>query len=450
MHWTWTPPSINLPAEMVAQPTQLPPDLHASGIAYGGSAPGRLDVMGGIADYSGSRVLQMPIEARTTVKINLRPDGLFRAVTFFPNGAFNYQEITADALETNGQLTVEGVRTIFKQRQGGEWLSYVIGCFVVLHQYKGLPLNGADISVRSEVPWGKGVSSSAALEVATMRALVLAASIEMQGTELARLAQMVENLIVGAPCGLMDQLASQHGKPRHLLPIVCRPDQLEEPIELPPDLHFVGVDSGIRHAVTGADYGQVRTSAFMGLALVRALASQAGLPEPEHLGEIEPSHWLNRYHLHLPEHMHGEVFLDSGLKVPDALSKVSPATRYAVRACAAHPVLENHRVALFEQLIASLPDNESQRNRSLNLMGEVMYQAHESYNQCGLGHPATDQLVAMVRSGHYPSLLGAKITGGGSGGTVCVLASGDDGLQQLKQLKHAYEEQSGQASMLIY
>lgn len=428
----------------------LPDDLHAVGTAYGGSAPGRLDVMGGIADYSGSRVLQMPIEARTTVKINLRHDGVFRAVTFYPDGDYNYQELALEELHIGGALRVDGVRDYFRQRKRGEWLSYVIGCFVILNQHKGLAITGADISIRSEVPWGKGVSSSAALEVATMRALVLGSDINMQGTELARLAQMVENQVVGAPCGLMDQLASQHGKPRHLLPIVCRPDLLGEPIELPADVHFVGIDSGIRHAVTGADYGQVRTSAFMGLALVHKLAQAVGLPKPMHLGEIDPSIWVRHYHAALPEVMEGEAFIAAGMQVPDVLSTVKPNTVYAVRACAAHPVLENTRVALFEQLIASLPDNEKQRNQSLRLMGELMYQAHESYNQCGLGHNATDQLVDMVRSGKYPHLLGAKITGGGSGGTVCVLASGEQGLEEMKQLRKDYEKQSSRASMLIY
>ena len=283
-----------------------------------------------------------------------------------------------------------------------------------------------------------------------MRALVLAAGLNMQGTELARLAQTVENQVVGAPCGLMDQLASQHGKPRHLLPIVCRPDQLEEPIELPPDVHFVGIDSGIRHAVTGADYGQVRASAFMGLALVRAAAQAAGLPMPEHLGEIDPSTWMRHYHQQLPEQLYGERFLAEGYTVPDVLSTVQPGTLYAVRACAAHPVQENTRVALFEQLVASLPDNETQRTRSLRLMGELMYQAHESYNLCGLGHPATDYLVEMVRAGRYPHLLGAKITGGGSGGTVAVLASTEEGLEQVKQLRRDYEQETGRESMLIY
>jgi len=100
---------------------------------------------------------------------------------------------------------------------------------LLIQKEKGIPFSGADILIHSSVPIGKGVSSSAALEVATLKALGKTFNISFANTELPMLAQRVENLIVGAPCGLMDQLTSYFGEPRKLLPIVCQPDQIKPP-----------------------------------------------------------------------------------------------------------------------------------------------------------------------------------------------------------------------------
>jgi L-arabinokinase len=83
-----------------------------------------------------------------------------------------------------------------------------------------------------------------------------------------------------------------------------------------------------------------------------------------------------------------------------------------------HPIWEHHRVQLFAQLLAQ----PSVSDATAVLLGELMYQSHASYSACGLGSAATDAIVAAVRQrGHQSGLFGAKITGGGSGGTVAVL-----------------------------
>ncbi|HJS55284.1 MAG TPA: galactokinase family protein, partial [Chitinophagaceae bacterium] len=131
-------------------------------------APGRMDVMGGIADYSGSLLLQMPIRQSTTVDIQKRNDGIFKLRTqLSKNKSIGFN---IDISEINNK-PLEEAGMIIKEKSAGDWAVYVLGCFLVLRQEKKIDLTGANIYIESNIPWGKGVSSSAALEVATMNVL---------------------------------------------------------------------------------------------------------------------------------------------------------------------------------------------------------------------------------------------------------------------------------------
>ena len=90
----------------------------------------------------------------------------------------------------------------------------------------------------------------------------------IKGRELGLLAQMVENRVVGAPCGVMDQMASLLGQQDKLLALLCQPAEILTYVDIPSSLGVWGIDSGIRHSVSGADYGSVRCGAFMGLSLI--------------------------------------------------------------------------------------------------------------------------------------------------------------------------------------
>src|SRR5688572_11105286 len=132
------------------------------------TAPGRMDVMGGIADYSGSLLLQMPIKQATTVSIQKRNDGVFHFRTQVA------KKKTADFIihiSAVKDRSLSEAGKIIKSVVGGDWAVYVLGCFLVLEKEKKIDLSGANVFIKSDVPWGKGVSSSAALEVATMNAL---------------------------------------------------------------------------------------------------------------------------------------------------------------------------------------------------------------------------------------------------------------------------------------
>jgi len=253
---------------------------------------------------------------------------------------------------------------------------------------------------------------------------------------LALLCQMVENRIVGAPCGVMDQMTAACGEAGELLALLCQPAELLGTITLPHEVAVWGIDSGVRHSVGGADYGTVRVGAFMGY---RMIAELAGLSTNEgtlpghlhiadtnwrgHLANLSPSEFEQFHSAHLPERMRGGDFLARYQGTTDAVTRVEPERVYAVRAPTAHPVYENFRVRAFAELL-----KRDVSERQLELLGELMYQSHASYSACGLDSTATDAIVERVRAvGRAQGLFGAKITGGGSGGTVAVLGRRDAG-----------------------
>jgi galactokinase len=391
-------------------------------------APGRLDVMGGIADYSGSLVLQLPIREAALVALQTRADRKLRIVSL---GAEHDRrstrfEMPLENFEDGGRpIAYQAARSYFERDPRTQWAAYVAGAFLVLMRERGERFaRGAAILIDSKVPEGKGVSSSAALEVSTMQAVCAAFHIRVQPREMALLCQKVENLIVGAPCGVMDQMTAACGETNRLLALLCQPAELQGMVELSEEMAVWGLDSGIRHAVSGADYGSVRTGAFMGYRIVADLAGlrfQDGrIEDPKwggYLANLTPSEFEQDYSSRLPERMPGGEFLERYGETTDGVTSVDAGRDYAIRTPAAHPVYEHFRVRSFAEILAAQPGR-----RRLELLGELMYQSHASYTACGLGSAGTDLLVRLIReAGTRTGLYGAKITGGGSGGTVCVL-----------------------------
>lgn len=433
------------------------------GAIYEASAPGRLDVMGGIADYSGSLVLQMPIREETRVKITLRDD--FQCAIQSDTQAGDRLSVSVDyrVFLQDGQVYYDFAQQQFRKNPREAWIAYVVGCVLVLQQEKNIVFKGADILIQSDVPLGKGVSSSASLEVATMKALAKAYRLSFIGTELPRLAQQVENFIVGAPCGLMDQLTSFFGEPRKLLPIVCQPDKLKAPIPVPSDIWFMGIDSGIRHSIGASSYSDVRCSAFIGYSIIahalginsddlqEAIRSKnrSQLPYGGYLCNIPVVEFETRFKDLLPASLEGKDFLSHHRRTIDPVTSVKVQTRYSVYECTAHPVYENQRVHRFMEYLESLHRFKDKVDRVMTIkkMGEMMYESHESYSRCGLGSARTDEIVALARE--KAGIAGAKITGGGSGGTVCLLAVGQSGKEAVKEL-HARLEMENKTTLALF
>jgi galactokinase len=395
-------------------------------------APGRIDLMGGIADYSGSLVLQLPIAAATHVALQLREDSQLRIVSLPANSesSLRWFEISlADLLPESADY--KGTRAMFPRQSERHWAAYVVGVFLVLMSEKGCAFKqGAHILISSAIPEGKGVGSSAALAVAVMQAIVVAYEIEIAPREIAFLCQKVENLIAGVPCGVMDQMTAACGEADRLLLLLCQPGELKGTVGLPDELAVWGIDSGIRHSVSGADYRAVRTAAFMGYRMIAEMAGLSchatdipGLIQicdhkwNGYLANIAPAEFETFYASQLPPQMLGEEFLRQYKGITDSVAAVKPDRSYPVLQATRHPIYEHARVNSFADIL----NNWSGLSKA-DVLGALMYQSHDGYSACGLGSAGTDDLVALAREiGDDGGLYGAKITGGGSGGTVAVL-----------------------------
>jgi galactokinase len=427
----------------------------ASEPVFVASAPGRLDVMGGIADYSGSLVLQLPLD-RATVAMAQRHDESTVDVMSLRGAAHLRASIPLEALRHTTPGAAQRLGAYFTSRES-HWASYVVGAaYACLARHPDAlrsTTRGLRILIESDVPEGKGVSSSAALEVSTLAAVAAAFDIAMTPEQVAIAAQWAENNVAGAPCGIMDQMTSACGRAGHLLRLRCRPASIEGHVAIPDGYRFYGVDSGIRHAVTGADYGTVRTAAFMGY---RIIADIARLPTQRagsrvlvadyawggYLAALLPNEFESLYASHLPEQMPGAEFLERYGGITDIVTTVDPSHLYPVRVATAHPVFENARVEQFARLLETL----AQSPANAVAMGRLMRESHDSYGACGLGSEGTDRLVAMVdEAGEGSGLLGAKITGGGSGGTVAILGTVDAEVE-VRSLAARYTGETGRAA----
>jgi L-arabinokinase len=406
----------------------------ADGDVFVSRAPGRLDLMGGIADYSGSLVLELPIAAATHVALQLQEQKRLLIISLPPDIGGQprmFEMPLEDFLESGRPVEYSAAAHLFKGGPHKSWASYVAGVFHVLMREKGIVFDkGARILIRSDVPEGKGVSSSASLEVATMAAVAAAYGVELSPREMAFLCQRVENLVACAPCGVMDQMTSACGEAHKLLALLCQPGELQGTVALPEELAVWGIDSGIRHSVGGADYSTVRTAAFMGYRMIADMAGlQCSKTETEgrvriedakwggYLANVTPEEFEESYAARLPARMSGAEFLERYDGITDDVTSVNPARSYPVRQATQHPVCENDRVKKFAEILRGWRGLDRAEE-----LGELMYQSHRSYSACRLGSPGTDELVRLVREvGAGRGLYGAKITGGGSGGTVAVL-----------------------------
>jgi L-arabinokinase len=145
-----------------------------------------------------------------------------------------------------------------------------------------------------------------------------------------------------------------------------------------------------------------------------------------YLSKMVPSVFRSKYEHRLPETLSGSEILALGKTHPDPFTTVRPEVNYRVRACTRYAVEENQRIELFIELARGAKDGPVRD--AFRLMGDIMFQSHWSYTECGLGCDETDLLVELVRQECGKNqLYGGKITGGGAGGTVAVLGANGAG-----------------------
>ena len=419
---------------------------------YVSRAPGRLDVMGGIADYSGSLVLEMPIGEATFAAVQKSSDSLIRIVSLQPGSTsfLEFEMSVADLATADNDRHYESAREFFVRSGSNHWASYIAGVFFALRRELGAEfINGSRILISSRVPIGKGVSSSAALEVATMQAICGCWEIQLDPRELAILCQKVENYVVGAACGVMDQITGSCGTDNALLSLLCQPAEIIGHIDIPDKIEFWGIDSGVRHSVAGSDYSSVRVGAFMGYRIIADITGCRSEQIGKALVKVDDDRWggylanistdefEREFESIIPIMIKGDEFLRKYGGITDSVTTINNSVTYAVRAPTMHAVYESSRVKKFVALL-----NERITEQHLKDLGRLMFESHESYSSCGLTEPMTDRIVELVRAYCSDGIFGARITGGGSGGTVAVLAKRNS-REAIENLLRKLERETG-------
>jgi L-arabinokinase len=278
------------------------------------------------------------------------------------------------------------------------WTHYVIGVVIVLVRHGVIGPPRVRLEITSNLPASVGAASSAALEVATARALGAGG---VDPLRLAALCQEAENHVVGAPCGIMDQVAVARGTPGTVLPILCRPASVAEPVAVPAGLEIVGWPTGTPHDVGGVPYERARAAAFMGKRMVEDAAERTWS-------------WVSQLPRaavdDLPDVVGGSTFLNGWGESGDDVTAVRPDEAYPVRAATAFGVEEHVRAVA---ALGALAEGEPER------LGPLMEASQAGYDAMGLGHPAATLIVkdALAHRGVY----GARSSGGGCGGTVVVV-----------------------------
>ena len=395
-------------------------------------APGRLDLMGGIADYCGANVFEATLSNAVVMGSQARGDRRLQVLSI----GVESEELTPSLRVSLDDFYADGkvkeydeIKNLFKSNPKTDWAGYVLGSFYVLLKENRVEQfeRGLNLVIQSDVPMGAGISSSAAIEVAAMVSINEQYNLGLSPLEIARLAQIVENRVIGAPCGIMDQITSVAGEEGKVISILCRPDKILELVELPEGTHLLGINSKVKRSTAGPAYTDARTAAFMGLTI---LTKEFGLEELSgYLCNLSVKDFREKYWDALPTSIDGSTFLAQYGETIDPITRVNPDKTYRVRSRSEHPIYENERVKKFIECLkkADAEENRERADSHLLQAGKLMYASHWSYRQrVGLGSSNVDIIVNKVREiGADGGFYGAKITGGGGGGTVAVLCVGD-------------------------
>jgi galactokinase len=324
-------------------------------------APGRVNLIGEHTDYNLGFVLPVALELSTTIATAPSRDGKLRI----------YSEDRKEMRE----FDPAAIPSLSPAR---EWTDYPLGVAQQLAA-AGFPIAPANLLIRSTVPEGSGLSSSAALEVSS--ALAFLNRREFDKLELAKLCQRAERNFVGMPCGIMDQYISVFGRKHSAVEIDCR-SLGHRHVPLPDGVTFVAVNTMVKHALSGSAYrDRVRECA-------EAVAGiQAVHPAVESLRDVTP-----------------EQFEPLASRLPEVVARR-----------ARHVVTEDARVKRF---------TDASSRGDLALMGKLMVESHRSLQyDYEVSCAELDFLVDSALP--LPGVLGSRMTGGGFGGCTVTLLRAD-------------------------
>ena len=407
--------------------------------------PARLDVMGGIADYSGANVCEAVLGRGVLIALQARTDRTLRIRTM--QGGMKALPIETrvplDYFRSgDGLANYSEVRALCQANPLANWASYIVGSIFTLLKEESVKLPyGFNLLLLSAVPMNVGIGSSAAVEIGTITCLDAYLGLNLSPARIARLGQMAENHVVGAPCGIMDQTAITSGREGCLTHILCRPGEVKGEVQIPPGTGFVGINSMVRHSVAGSPYSDTRVGAFMGKKIINDIRARTGRGPIDYLTELSVAD-LQQYATGIPEEVVGSAFLAEHKTHDDPVTKISPDAIYRVAGPTRHPVEENERVLKFMDALRTAKTGDEQ---ALITAGDCMYGAHQSYrDNCHLSTDEVDFLVDAVRHrGAKQGLYGAKITGGGTGGTVAVFGKIEALKKHIPEIANEYSRRIG-------
>lgn len=327
-------------------------------------APGRVNVIGEHVDYNDGFVLPAALGLDACLAFSPRQDGQVRV-----------HAVTYGETEEFGLATLQG-------KGRGSWIDYIAGSAYAL-QGRGHELQGFDAALASNVPVASGLSSSAAVEVAAIRAFQTVSDLSLTGVEIALAAQQAENEYVGVSCGIMDQFISSLGRAQHLLLIDCRSLEYEQ-VPVPKSVSLVIADTSASRSLAGSAYNRRVAECRESIA---ALAGK--WPEITSWRDVQwdqvtgPSSPLAGLPLLRAKHVVGEIS-----RTLKAVALLKKGKKEAV----GHLMRESH---------LSLRENYEVSSPALDIMVEIM----ESHAGC----------------------LGARLTGAGFGGcTVALVEAGSE------------------------
>jgi galactokinase len=343
-------------------------------------APGRVNLIGEHTDYAEGFVMPAAINFATLAGISPRVDG---KIAIFSE---NYGQVRYfDAAE-------------LPAKAAGHWTDYPLGVISILAG-EGHTIPGFSLSLWGDVPLGSGLSSSAAVEVATALAVTGLLGVTYPGPVLARLCQRAENEFVGASSGIMDQFISANGAKDHALLLDCR-DLSFKLAPIPDHVALVIANTMVKHAVVGGEYTTRRAEVEAACAVIASHRPEVKFLRDATVEDLEK--WGHEM-------------------TPNSLKR------------ARHVITENTRtVAAAEALI----------NGNLGELGRLMAEAHWSYSRdFEASCEEADAMVELAQD--LPGLIGARLTGGGFGGCTINLVEQSHAEAFVEELAALYAGQIG-------
>jgi galactokinase len=363
-------------------PTQLRSIHHARFNAEPAifAAPGRVNLIGEHTDYAEGFVMPAAIDFATLAAISPRADG---HIVIYSENFAERREFAISSLPA---------------QRSRHWSDYPLGVLAIFAG-EGHSIPAFSLSLWGDVPLGSGLSSSAAVEVATALAVTSLLGVEYPRPVLARLCQRAENEFVGSACGIMDQFISANAEKDNALLLDCR-DLSFRLAPIPESIALVIANTMVKHAVTGGEY----TSR-------RAQVEEAAAVIAHHRPEVR----------FLRDASVNDLAKWGAEMSPEALKR------------ARHVITENTRtVAAADALI----------RHDLSELGRLMAEAHRSYSQdFEASCPEADAMVALAQD--LPGLIGARLTGGGFGGCTVNLVESRHAPDFSAELAKRYAERTG-------